>query len=216
MTETQKIKTGINNISAEWFRAKIDRKKLKELSRRNNYEGWKHIIIFTLTMLLLGTLSIYTWGTIWFVPIYLIYCMFWGGADAIWHECGHRTAFKTRKLNDIIGYICGFSIILPHQHFRYEHCDHHTYTNLKGKDPELIQLPISLYKYIWYISSVSYWKNKFSEIFRHVFGQLSDDEKIFIPRPIANPIIKTAITERMTLVRINLILLRIPKLHNLC
>ena len=73
MTETQKTKTGINNISAEWFRAKIDRKRLKELSKRNNYEGWKHILIFTLTMLLLGILSIYTWGTIWFVPIYLIY-----------------------------------------------------------------------------------------------------------------------------------------------
>ena len=30
MRDSSKIQTGINNISNEWFRAKIDRKKLKE------------------------------------------------------------------------------------------------------------------------------------------------------------------------------------------
>ena len=50
MAEHIKNQTGINNISSEWFKAKIDRKKLKELSRRNDYEGWKHIIIFTTSL----------------------------------------------------------------------------------------------------------------------------------------------------------------------
>ena len=48
MAESKKIQIGINNISSEWFRANIDRKKLKELSRRNDYEGWIDIIIFTI------------------------------------------------------------------------------------------------------------------------------------------------------------------------
>ena len=48
MTKEQKVQTGINNISNEWFRANIDRKTLKNLSKRTDYEGWKHIIIFTL------------------------------------------------------------------------------------------------------------------------------------------------------------------------
>ena len=43
MSTDQKIQTGINNISNEWFRAKIDRKTLKKLSKRTDYEGWKHI-----------------------------------------------------------------------------------------------------------------------------------------------------------------------------
>jgi len=44
----------------------------------------------------------------------------------------------------LIGNICGFLIILPHQQFRHEHCDQHTYTQHKGQDPELIELPKSL------------------------------------------------------------------------
>ena len=71
MTESKKIQIGINNISNEWFRANIDRKKLKELSRRSDYEGWKHIIIFTITLLTFGTISVYSWGSIWFIPVYL-------------------------------------------------------------------------------------------------------------------------------------------------
>ena len=62
MKDKRKIQTGINNISNEWFRAKIDRKKLKELSRRTDYEGWKHIIIYASTTALLGIASVYTWG----------------------------------------------------------------------------------------------------------------------------------------------------------
>ena len=47
MSNNNKIQTGINNISNEWFRANIDRKTLKNLSKRTDYEGWKHIIIFS-------------------------------------------------------------------------------------------------------------------------------------------------------------------------
>ena len=39
MTETKKIQTGINNISEEWFRANIDRKTLKKLSKRSDFES---------------------------------------------------------------------------------------------------------------------------------------------------------------------------------
>ena len=75
MPETKKIQTGINNISDEWFRANIDRKTLKNLSKRSDFEGWKHITIYLLSLTVLGLLSIYTWQTLWFVPAYLAYCM---------------------------------------------------------------------------------------------------------------------------------------------
>jgi len=97
MSETKKIQTGINNISDEWFRANIDRKTLKKLSKRSDFEGWKHIIIYSLSLGALGLLSIYTWHSLWFLPVYIAYCTMWGGADAIWHECGHGTAFKNRR-----------------------------------------------------------------------------------------------------------------------
>ena len=36
------VQTGINNISNEWFKPTIDKKVLKNLSKRSDYEGWKH------------------------------------------------------------------------------------------------------------------------------------------------------------------------------
>ena len=128
MSNNNKIQTGINNISNEWFRANIDRKTLKNLSKRTDYEGWKHIIIFTLSLTGLGILSAYFWQTWWFIPIYLAYCMFWGGADAIWHECGHRTAFRTRKLNDFFYHIASFMNNFEPVRWRWSHSLHHSYT----------------------------------------------------------------------------------------
>ena len=108
------------------------------------------------------------------------------------HECVHYTAFKTRKLNDIAGNICGYTIILPNQQFRYEHCNHHTYTQLKGQDPELIELPISVWKYLWYISSYPYWKAKFSQIIRNASGRLNDEDRTFLSKHEAPIIIREA------------------------
>ena len=50
------VQTGINNISNEWFKPTIDKKVLKNLSKRSDYEGWKHILIFFSCLLSLGCL----------------------------------------------------------------------------------------------------------------------------------------------------------------
>ena len=76
------------------------------------------------------------------------------------HECVHYTVFKTRWLNNLVGNICGFIIMLPNRHFRYEHCDHHTYTQLHGEDPELVPMPESWASYAMYLSAIPYWKTK--------------------------------------------------------
>ena len=77
------IQTGINNISDKWFRPTIDKKTLKKLSQRSDSEGWKHIMIFFIFLLILGISSVLTWGTIWFIPIYVFYCTLWGGLGTI-------------------------------------------------------------------------------------------------------------------------------------
>ena len=98
------------------------------------------------------------------------------------HECVHYTVFRTRKLNDIVGVACGWVIALPHQFFRYEHCDHHTYTQLHGEDPEMIELPRSIGGYLWYLSAIPYWHARLSELFRHAMGGLNEDERRFVPK----------------------------------
>ena len=128
MNKNKSLKMGINNISSEWFKPKLNRKILKNLSKRSDIEGWRHIIIYIVSMFVLVFLCTYFWGTWFFVLFYLAYCTMWGGADAIWHECGHRTAFKTRKLNDFFYNIASFMNNFESVRWRYSHSLHHSYT----------------------------------------------------------------------------------------
>ena len=160
------------------------------LLAKSNRAGFRHLAMHWGLIATLGgliSLGVPGWQVL-VVPqgVLIIFCF------TLQHECVHYTVFRTRWLNDFVGQICGLIIILPHRFFRYEHCDHHTYTQLKGQDPELIELPISVWKYLWYISSVPYWKNKFNQIFRNGAGRLNADDRTFITKHEAPIIFREA------------------------
>ena len=176
---TYEVRTPITQAMSE---GAITRKELKELMKRSDKPAFIRLLIWIMLLSITSYLIFLSYETWYLFPAMFVHGIVLVHHFSLQHECCHYTAFKTRRLNDIFGHICGLSIILPNQHFRYEHCDHHTYTQLKGKDPELIELPISVYKYLWYISSIPYWKNKFSEIYQHVCGRISEEEDHFIPK----------------------------------
>ena len=43
----------------------------------------------------------------------------------IFHDCGHGSFFKSRKANDILGFITGVLTFTPYHHWRWEHAAHH-------------------------------------------------------------------------------------------
>ncbi len=43
----------------------------------------------------------------------------------IFHDCGHGSFFKSRKVNDVVGFICGILTFTPYLHWRWEHALHH-------------------------------------------------------------------------------------------
>jgi omega-6 fatty acid desaturase (delta-12 desaturase) len=43
----------------------------------------------------------------------------------IFHDCGHGSFFKSRKANDIVGFITGALSFTPYFHWRWEHALHH-------------------------------------------------------------------------------------------
>ena len=97
-----------NDISNDWYKIQVDRKELKKLYKRSDLAGFKHVFIFFSFLILSGILCINFYDSCWFILFYLCYCTLWGGADAIWHECGHGTALKTRIYNDIFYQIASF------------------------------------------------------------------------------------------------------------
>ena len=160
----------------------LTRRELKDLMRRSNIPGLIHFAVWLNTMIGTGALVWVTMGTWWIIPAMFLHGVLLVHHFSLQHECCHYTAFKSRWLNEVIGNYCGLVIMLPNKFFRYEHCDHHTYTQITGRDPELIELPISLGKYLEYVSSIPYWRAKFAELGRHCLGRLSDVEHRYIPK----------------------------------
>src|SRR5262245_14941553 len=68
------------------------------------------------------------------VPLYGIALAFLFCAT---HECVHRTAFRTRGLNDAVAAVAGATLLLPSRWFRFFHAGHHRDTQDPDRDPEL-------------------------------------------------------------------------------
>jgi omega-6 fatty acid desaturase (delta-12 desaturase) len=43
----------------------------------------------------------------------------------IFHDCGHRSFFKTKKANDIVGKIMGILVFTPYSRWNHQHAIHH-------------------------------------------------------------------------------------------
>ena len=176
---SKEIVTPLTQALAE---GKLSREELKELMQRSDSISLKRLALWVLVLAATTSMVILSWNSWLIWPAMFIHGVVLVHHFSLQHECVHYTVFRTRKLNDVVGQICGYIIMLPHRFFRYEHCDHHTYTQLKGEDPELIPTPKTYGEYLLYLSALPYWRNKFVEIFRHALGQLNEVELKFIPK----------------------------------
>src|ERR1043166_3360450 len=68
------------------------------------------------------SLSISLWMTI---PLAVLAGGFMVRTFIIFHDCGHGSFFKSRRANDVLGFICGMLTFVPYYHWRWEHAVHH-------------------------------------------------------------------------------------------
>ncbi len=175
----QTVATPLTQALAE---GKLTREELKSFMQRSNGPALKRLVVWIALLCVTSSLVLLAWESWLIWPAMLVQGIVLVHHFSLQHECVHYTVFRTRWLNDFVGNICGFIIMLPHRHFRYEHCDHHTHTQIAGEDPELIPMPKTYGAYFLYLTAWPYWRNKFSELFRHVAGRLTDAEKRFVPK----------------------------------
>lgn len=186
---TREVITPITQALAE---GKLTRAELRAFMTRSDavafrrLAGWLGLLAATATLVWLSL------GTGWLLPAMFVHGVVLVHHFSLQHECVHYTVFRTRRLNDLVGTVCGWIIGLPHQFFRYEHCDHHTHTQLHGDDPEMIELPKSIWGYLWYISAIPYWRAKLSEIVRHAMGNLNETERRFVPKVAEATLVREA------------------------
>lgn len=74
------------------------------------------------------------------------------------HEATHKTPFASLWLNEGVGRLAGFLLLLPFEWFRYFHLAHHRWTNIEGKDPELAsEKPATRRDWVIHVSGLPYW-----------------------------------------------------------
>jgi omega-6 fatty acid desaturase (delta-12 desaturase) len=59
------------------------------------------------------------------VPLAMLAGLFLVRVFIIFHDCGHGSYFKSRKANNVAGFITGLLTFTPFYHWRWEHAIHH-------------------------------------------------------------------------------------------
>ena len=171
------------------IRSIVGREKIRELMRRSDAWGLLFLFSHIGTMALTGYLLFLSIGTWWVIPAmilhgFIIACLF-----APYHECGHNTPFKSRWLNNAVYMLTGIILLQLPLKFRYEHADHHTYTQEEGRDPHILSIGEKFGGWLYYASSIPHFKGHFLNLMRIPLGILTEFEKQSIPES-ARPVLQ--------------------------
>jgi len=148
---------------------------LKQLNTRSNLAGWIQLLLH------LGLIGVS--GGLWLtqmgaqpgmaLPALVVYGASLATMFAALHECVHRTAFASRKLNDSVAWVAGLLSFYNSTFYRYYHKWHHRYTQIPGKDPELEDpKPRNWRQYLRELSGIPWWFGKLRGYWRLATGQL--------------------------------------------
>ncbi len=168
---------------AQWYACNISRSRLKELMQRKDGPAIRDTLIWFAALVITGTLGYMTWGTWWAILPFAAYGVLYGSpSDSRWHECGHRTAFKTVWMNDVVYEIASFMVLRESVPWRWSHTRHHTDTIIVGRDPEIaVPRPPDLLGIALAFFSLKNGPKEIGKMVMHCFGRLNPAEATYIP-----------------------------------
>jgi fatty acid desaturase len=162
-------------MDAEFLPAGIDRATLKPLARRSDRAGLTRLAGHSATLAGTGALVLLAAGQ----PVLLVPAMALHGAVLMFlfaplHETIHRTAFRSRTLNDAVAFVCGLFLLLPPDYFRAFHFAHHRWTQDPARDPELAGggRPATRAAFLLYLTGLPYWAWQARVLCRHASGRV--------------------------------------------
>ncbi|NDH45305.1 MAG: fatty acid desaturase, partial [Actinobacteria bacterium] len=170
-------------VDADWFKPKIERDVMRQLMQRNNLWAGLHIASWLAALVLFGWLGHQTWGTWWAIPVFVVYGVLYGSmSDSRWHECGHRTAFRTKWLNDVVYYIASFMVFREPESWRWSHARHHSDTIIVGRDNEIsFKRRVPVFRYVLETVGVMGVLAEFMKLLRNAFGVFPTDQRDYQP-----------------------------------
>lgn len=131
---------------------------LRELSRTSDTKGLMRLGVHLLLLAAGAGLIHATQGSWWLLPAMLLYGWFLVALFAVVHETVHYTAFKTRRLNEVVAWFAAAPSLLNSDFYRQFHLAHHRHLQDPARDPELNPLPPdSMGRYLVRIFGLQYW-----------------------------------------------------------
>lgn len=151
-----------------------DPRAIRPLELRSDLRGLiqlgAHLAVLALTAIAITLVR----ESIWVAPAMLahgIALVFLFSAE---HETIHRTAFRSRWLNDTTAWLAGLVLLLPPAYFRYFHFAHHRYTQDPERDPELaLPKPASFAEWLNQVSGWPYWRGQVGLLIAHARGRVT-------------------------------------------
>lgn len=159
----------------------VDDVTLRDLSRRSDAKGLLQLAVHLVLILVTGFAIFSARGSLWVAPAIVMHGILLMFLFMPLHETIHRTAFRSRWLNDAVAWFAGFVILLPPEWFRHFHFAHHRWTQDPQRDPELMTpKPVTVGGWLWYATGVSYWREAVQGFVGHALGRV--DEPYVSPR----------------------------------
>ena len=165
-----------------WYRTKVDPGAVRGLMQKSDRVAGRDALLWLGIMVLCAGVGIALWPSWWSAPFWFVYGVMYGsGADARWHECGHKTAFKTEWMNRVIYHIASFMLLRNPYVWQASHVRHHTDTIIVGRDPEIQQMrPPDLLKLALNVFGLVDGYHMIQRMFLHASGRLHPDEATFV------------------------------------
>lgn len=143
------------------------------LSERSDRAGAVRLAIHLGLILAAGWLVSMAPG-FWVVPAVVLLGGLQAALFAPFHETAHYTAFASRRINTVVGWL----VALPSLHnwpmYQAYHRVHHLYTHDPERDPELaVPAPTSLGQYLLRIAGWTFWKARWDWYRDGLRGDLS-------------------------------------------
>jgi fatty acid desaturase len=122
-------------------------------------------------------------GSWWAAVPFMIYGVLYAStSDSRWHESGHGTAFKTDWMNNALYEIASFMVMRESVVWRWSHTRHHSDTIIVGRDPEIaVPRPPNIASLVLNFFALPVIPKYFRSVVLHSAGQMTPDEKTFIP-----------------------------------
>ncbi len=136
-----------------WYKTKLDREKLRELTKRSNLRGLLQILSHIFIVIATGYFTFYSFNNLsWPITVAALFLHgtifnFLGMFTGI-HELSHKTAFRSETINEFFYFILGILTWNNIHKFRVSHRTHHQLTVFTGRDLEVV-LPEKFRRIDW-------------------------------------------------------------------